>query len=269
MPRKKAKNAKAAAALPASVSKDDYVALNEAIHRALDKQNGGGWPTWSTPGTGGDLPNRVKHEFGWHSLQKGARIDFRRGTIREDPGNFVLAEIASHLPVLATDPRLSDTDKNRGNMMECILGISYAAKTDGLFMPEGTELHFHSQKNKELFCNVWDVLQAQFGFGPAIDGPLLRRAGHTLLNIKGHPDTEDTMSHMSDEEVADTAMEPCCKLLLRYCVPLLPPLALPLLQLQPLPLGLLLLLPQSPSLPSKLLLLLLLLLLLSENRKRQ
>ena len=68
-------------------------------------------------------------------------------------------------------------------------------------------LQFHSQKNKELCCNVWDVLQAQFGFGPSIDGPLLRRAGHTVLNIRGHRDTEDIMSHMSGQEVVEKTIE--------------------------------------------------------------
>ena len=53
--------------------------------------------------------------------------------------------------------------------MECILGISYAAKTNSDFLPQGTDLQFSSTKHQELFCNVWDVLQGQFGFGPAID----------------------------------------------------------------------------------------------------
>ena len=38
------------------------------------------------------------------------------------------------------------------------------------------------------------MLQAQFGFGPTITGPLLRKAGLTLLAIKGHHDMEDTIA---------------------------------------------------------------------------
>ena len=120
------KKAKAAAAPPvtpvagpASVSEDKHVVLNEAIHRALDRKNGGGWPTWITSGTGGELPGRPKHEFEHNSLQHGARIDFNRSTCAEDPGNHILAGIALHLPELLKDWRVSHTEINRGNMMEC------------------------------------------------------------------------------------------------------------------------------------------------------
>ena len=124
-----------------------------------------------------------------------------------------MAGIALHLPELLKDWRVSHTEINRGNMMECILGISYAAKTNSAFLPPETHLQFSSTKHQELFCNVWDVLQAQFGFGPPVDSALLRKASLTLLNIRGYRNMED-MSRVSDQELANLAMsdqEPCCE----------------------------------------------------------
>ena len=75
--------------------------------------------------------------------------------------------------------------------MECILGISYAAKTNSAFLSPEIHLQFSSTKHQELFCNVWDVLQAQFGFGPAIDSGLMREAGLTLLEADSDSDTPE------------------------------------------------------------------------------
>ena len=92
--------------------------------------------------------------------------------------------------------------------------VSDHAKTNSVFLHAGTNLEFSSKESQELFCNVWDVLQAQFGFGPAVESSLLRKASLTLLNIRGYRNMEDTTSGMSDQEVANMAMsdqEPCCE----------------------------------------------------------
>ena len=98
--------------------------------------------------------------------------------------------------------------------MEQILGIAYHANTNSVFLPAGTNLEFSSKESQELFGNVWDVLQAQFGFGPAVcESSFLRKASLTLLNIRSYHNMED-MSHMSDQELANLAMsdqEPCCE----------------------------------------------------------
>ena len=91
-----------------------------------------------TPGKGGDVPNRPEHDFKWHSLKEGARIDFCRGTVSDDPGNDTLARIVSRIPVLLANYRISHTKVNRGNILEVILGISYAAKTGGRYLTGGT-----------------------------------------------------------------------------------------------------------------------------------
>ena len=117
---------------PQDFADQKHMALDEAICQALSTDNGGGWPIWITPGKGGDLPNRPEHDFKWHSLQEGARIDFCRGTVSDDPGNGPLARIVSRIPVLLADYGISHTNiNNLGNMLDAILGISYAAKTGG------------------------------------------------------------------------------------------------------------------------------------------
>ena len=48
--------------------------LNAAVGLALRR----GMPDWHTEGTGGNLPPRKKHVFGYHSHVHGARADFYR-----------------------------------------------------------------------------------------------------------------------------------------------------------------------------------------------
>ena len=98
-----------------------------------------------------------------------------------------------------TDIRISGTDSNIGNMMECILGIAYTFKTNGVHLPEEADLAYCTEKQPARWCKVWDVLQGQFGLGPTIDPALLRKAGLAVLSERGHRN----MGPMSDQEVTD------------------------------------------------------------------
>ena len=91
--------------------------------------------------------------------------------------------------------------------MECILGISYAAKTNSAFLPPETHLQFSSTKHQELFCHVWDVLQGQFGFGPAIDSGHKHEAAKAVRHrrrAQNSPNPGDSSTDSGEESDSDS-----------------------------------------------------------------
>ena len=57
------------------------------LDNALVAATNGMWPLWKTAGQGGCMPRRLEHDFQWHCLEDGARIDMYRGGIEHDRGN--------------------------------------------------------------------------------------------------------------------------------------------------------------------------------------
>ena len=121
-----------------------------------------GWPLWASSGEGGDVPRKILHNFVVNSLKDGARMDFWRGTSRDD---FVNKDWERILGLLhsyrrwCVSQRSAKSPESLGNCMEAVVGISYAAATNSFFLTRGTELRFPSDESHRLWANVYDLLE--------------------------------------------------------------------------------------------------------------
>ena len=108
--------------------------LDAAIGLAIRR----GMPHWHTEGTGGDLPSRKKHIFGYHCHAHGARADFFRGTCADDLLNETWVEIYLKLPDYVAYVNGAQGARNlisMGNAMESLIALCFHAATDGQYLP--------------------------------------------------------------------------------------------------------------------------------------
>ena len=134
--------------------------LFEELDAAIDKACRHGAPWWISPGRGGEEPRRCHHNFFLHCLLEGARIDFYRGMIKDDLRNKEWTRWFFHLPRYRRrvgDTHGPDSEKSFGNAMEVLAGLSYAASTQGNYLPHGHELVFPSNEAKASWVLVWHV----------------------------------------------------------------------------------------------------------------
>ena len=128
-----------------------------------------GWPLWKTTGEGGSCPKRPCHDFGFNTLQDGARIDFERGSPNDDLANMEWNAWLNLLPLYSSCvPQGPSNLKSRGNAMEQAVGLAYAAATDGHYLGHG-DLDWtrnQSQRSSQSFwASCWSDFQ-KLGLGP-------------------------------------------------------------------------------------------------------
>ena len=111
-------------------------------------------PTWHTQGAGGNLPSRVAHRFGMHSLREGARVDMQRGFADDDLPNEEWNRLMTGLPKYTAWVHRqygSPLSGNAlGNAMEMACGLAYATAHGGGNLPDGQSLTFASEASREL-----------------------------------------------------------------------------------------------------------------------
>ena len=125
-----------------------------------------GWPTWNTPGRGGEEPGRCEYKFESDALEEGARIDFYRGLPSDDWMNAKWAKLFEELPQYRAHlkgKQNPQTEKGKGNAMERVAGISYACFTGHRHLPTGHTLTFpgteHGAESFARWAEVWPQLQ--------------------------------------------------------------------------------------------------------------
>ena len=102
-----------------------------------------------------------------NKLQHGARIDFYRGTPADDLANKAWSRWLRRLPRyehLATNMWSGSLSFNsRGNAMEIVVGLAWAAATDGRFLRHGHALEWN--ESQEEWKEVWKYMEAR-GLAP-------------------------------------------------------------------------------------------------------
>ena len=107
--------------------------LDAALRSAVEH----GWPVWRTPGGGGAYPKKQDHIFPEAKLQFGARVDFYRGTAKDDLANQRWRRLYEQLPSYRAYMKRHQGPTNTnsiGNAMEQSCGVAYAAATGGEFL---------------------------------------------------------------------------------------------------------------------------------------
>ena len=175
----------------ASYGDGDAESWTQAQDRALDAAIMKAWPiarvVWISPGTGGNSPGRRKHVFQENALADGARIDFYRGTIADDLINVDWSNLLRRLPhyealvgniwkvstQLGVGPVSKSCIGTRGNAMELIVGLAWAAWTNGGALPEGHEIQWNGAQG--AWQEVWNHFRER-GFTPATGIPAVAGA---------------------------------------------------------------------------------------------
>ena len=102
-----------------------------------------------------------------NKLVHGARIDFYRGTAQDDLCNNTWSNWLGRLPLYerlaghmwsgATEPREAPLSvaclKARGNAMEIVVGLAWAASTDGTNLREGHTIEWDG--SREAWIEAW------------------------------------------------------------------------------------------------------------------
>ena len=138
----------------------DFTRLDTAVKNALSY----GWPQWETPGTGGGLP-RTKGlvDFDYTNFKDCARVDFFRGTDKDDKPNDVWNRLYHQLPSYQRywcEGQLHRpvSPNTVGNSMEALVGVSYAAASASAYLPDATQLHWDSDAQvREWACSKSSV----------------------------------------------------------------------------------------------------------------
>ena len=119
------------------------------------------------------MPHAQIHDFGKDRLQWGARIDFNRGSAKDDRGNHEwITRWIQHLPqyksTLTQDPR---SDNGRGNAVEQAAGVAFAAVTNDEHLAHGRldwTRNGAIESCKSAWASVWIHFQAR-GLGLTVD----------------------------------------------------------------------------------------------------
>ena len=110
-----------------------------------------GWPTWLSPGGGGEAPAQPRCDFASNKLKWCARLDFRRGLPEDDLLNEVWSEILSKLPLYQAVLRKQQnpsSDEGRGNAMEMAVGLAYTCFVEFKNLEPGHSLEFKTNHDK-------------------------------------------------------------------------------------------------------------------------
>ena len=129
------------------------------------QQSEKGWPLWLTSGEGGNVPLAKSHDFGKDRLQHGARVDFSRGSAKDDRGNQEwstrwLQQLPQYKSTLTQDPR---SDNGRGNAVEQAAGVAFAAVTNEEHLAHGRLDWTRSgaiESCKSAWASAWKHFQA-------------------------------------------------------------------------------------------------------------
>ena len=157
----------------------DFQRLDGAVHRALSV----GWPQWETPGTGGDLPRKKGLvDFDYTNFKECARVDFYRGTVKDDKPNVVWKWLYHKLPSYDQYWRekqlhCPEATNTVGNAMEALIGVSHAVASAGTRLPHATRLHYDSDDQTRAWADLWWTFQA-FGFTPPLRRPPADAVAH-------------------------------------------------------------------------------------------
>ena len=127
---------------PHSIPFHDFDANGVAqLDTALRSAVSLGWPVWRTPGGGGCYPKTCTHNFFRGKVVYGARVDFYRGTAKDDLANQRWGRLYEQLPSYKAymSCHQGPTCTNSiGNAMEQSCGVAYAAATGGEFLAPTT-----------------------------------------------------------------------------------------------------------------------------------
>ena len=119
------------------------------------------------------MPQAKIHDFGKDRLQHGARVDFRRGSAKDDRGNQEwstrwLQQLPQYQSMLTQDPH---SENGRGNAVEQAAGVAFAAVTNEVHLAHGRldwTRNGAIENCKSAWASVWIHFQA-LALGPTVD----------------------------------------------------------------------------------------------------
>ena len=135
-----------------------------------------GFPEWHTTGLGSKgepwpEPDRRVLNFAEHSLRECARLDMNRGVhhpigygdLSDDKRNTEWVEWLVYLPMYRKHLRNHQDpicDNNKGNAVEMINGLAYAALRNGENLPSDHKLHWPSEESRLAWSALWPHMTA-------------------------------------------------------------------------------------------------------------